>query len=141
MEDEAPNGPGHTISEHVGKTDAELIERADKESIYRFFGLDDLKKRVGSFDSIENANDLVNRTLRAQADLVDRVASGQEEDDFIQYRFGFITGKESYHPSRKEFFIRKTYGVGVFIVHDARSPRGFRVITAFPKNFADTDDN
>lgn len=89
----------------------------------------------GSFDSIENANDLVNRTLRANGPLVDLVASGQEDDDYIVYRFGFGTGYEAYRPDPDaEPYMRSTYAVAVVIWHDANSPRGFRVITAFPMN-------
>jgi hypothetical protein len=83
--------------------------------------------------SIENANDLTNRTLRANSEQVDRVASGQDAYAYIQYRFGFVTGIEVYRtdPDYPEFETRNTYGVGVYIVHDPSSPRGFRVITAY----------
>lgn len=33
--------------------------------------------------------------------------------------------------------MRTTYGVGVFIVHDTGAPRGYRVITAYPRNDGD----
>jgi hypothetical protein len=135
-EEEAPNGPGHAISEHVAKTEAELSAEMRQNSYYSWLG-DLVRKREGSFDSLENANDLVNRTLRAQADLVDRVTSGQVDSDFVQYRFGFVTGYEMYRsdPDSQEFMKRNTYGVGVLIWHDSHAPRGFRIRTAYPKNF------
>jgi len=136
VEEEAPYGSGHAIARHIGKTEAELIAQFPQASFYSLAG-DLIRRREGSFDSIENANDLVNRTLQANSDEVDLVASGKVASDFIQYRFGFVTGYEVYRPQPygSEFETRKTYGVGVRIVHDARSPRGFRVITAYPMNF------
>ncbi len=134
-EEEAPNGPGHAIRKHVGKSEAELLGQFEQDNRYGLF-YDQIRKREGSFDSIENANDLVNQTLRAKSEEVDRVASGQAADDFIYYRFGFVTGYEVYRtdPNYPRFETRETYGVGVYIVHDPRSPRGFRVITAYPMN-------
>jgi hypothetical protein len=68
---------------------------------------------------------------------VDLVASGKLDTDFIEYRFGSVTGFEVYRPDqdRDVFETRKTYGVGVYIWHDANSPRGFRIRTAYPMNF------
>jgi hypothetical protein len=135
-EEEAPNGPGHAIRKHVGKTEAELLGEFEQDNRYGWFA-DEIRKREGSFDSIENANDLTNRTLRANSEQVDRVASGQDARAYIQYRFGFVTGYEVYRtdPDYPEFEARKTYGVGVEIWHDPSSPRGFRVRTAYPRNF------
>jgi hypothetical protein len=133
VEEEAPNGPGHAISAHVAKTEVQL--EAEFPPVQHGLFVDYGRKREGSFDSIENANDLVNRTLRANAAQVDRVASGQASWDWIEYRFGFATGYEVYRPNDKEFITRKTYGVGVVIWHDASSPRGFRIRTAYPMNF------
>jgi len=133
-EEEAPNGPGHAIREHVAKTEAEL--RAEFPPDVHTWFADYIGKREGSFDSIENANDLTNRTLRANSAQVDRVANGQVGSDFIEYRFGFVTGYELFRPdpNSRVLEMRKTYAVGVVIWHDPSSPRGFRVRTAFPKN-------
>jgi hypothetical protein len=133
-EEEAPNGPGHAIREHVGKTEDEL--RAEFPPDVHTWLEDFLGKRVGSFDSIENANDLVNRLLRANSDKVDAVANGQVGRIYIEYRFGSDTGYELYRPDpdTHELEIRRTYAVAVVLEHDPRSPRGFRVITAFPMN-------
>ena len=132
--EEAPNGPGHTIDQHVNKSDEELQEQmAAKTSRRLFFSVVD--RREGSFDLIENANDFVNRTLQNNGPLVDRVADGDENDDYITWRFGYPTGRELYRPDPdSDPYMRTTYSVGVWIVHDPGSPRGFRVITAFPRN-------
>jgi Bacterial CdiA-CT RNAse A domain len=136
VDEEAPNGIGHAIAKHVAKSEAELIAQFPADS-YHGWIVDLPRKREGSFDSIENANDLVNQTLRANSDKVDLVASGKFDSDFIEYRFGFVTGYEVYRPdpNRDVFETRKTYGVGVYIWHDAHSPRGFRIRTAYPMNF------
>jgi Bacterial CdiA-CT RNAse A domain len=136
VEEEAPNGIGHTIAKHVAQSEAELIAQFPADS-YRGWFVDVRRKREGSFDSIENANDLVNQTLRANSHQVDLVASGKFDSDFIEYRFGSVTGYEVYRPDRDHdvFETRKTYGVGVYIWHDGQSPRGFRIRTAYPMNF------
>ncbi len=132
--EEAPSGPGHTISEHVNKSDEELREQMDaKTSRGILFSVVD--RREGSFDSIENANDFVNRTLQNNGPLVDRIADGDENGDYVTWRFGYPTGRELYRPDPdSDPYMRTTYSVGVWIVHDPGSPRGFRVITAFPRN-------
>jgi CDI toxin RNase A-like protein len=136
VEEEAPNGVGHAIARHVAKSEAELKAEFPEDSYYGWTQ-DDIAKREGSFDSIENANDLVNRTLRANGDKVDLVVSGKLDFSFMETRFGFVTGYEVYRPDPygRELVTRKTYGVGVFIWRDPHSPRGFRVRTAYPMNF------
>jgi hypothetical protein len=135
VEDEEPNGPGHAIAKHVDKTEAELTEQMQQESYYGPFE-DWIRYREGSFYSIESANDLVNRTLQANSGKVDLVASGKLTSDYIDHDLGFITGYEMYRPDPYATpEPRATYGVGVVILYDAASPRGFRVLTAFPRNF------
>jgi hypothetical protein len=77
--------------------DAELFEALETKSYYGPV-FDYIRYREGSFDSIVNANDLVNRTLEANSDKVDLVASGQLDSGYVQYRFGSITGYEAYRP-------------------------------------------
>ena len=133
-EEEVPNGIGHTISEHVGKSNAELFNALERKSYYGPI-FDYIRYREGSFNSIENANDLVNQTLRENSNQVDLVASGQLDSAYITYRFGFITGYEAYRTGPyTDPVIRKTYAVRMVIWYDANSPRGFRIRTAFPMN-------
>ena len=136
VEEEAPNGVGHAITRHVAKAETELKAEFPEDSYYGWTQ-DVIPKREGSFDSIENANDLVNRTLRENGDKVDLVVSGKLDFAFVETRFGFVTGYEVYRPDPydNEFVTRKTYGVGVFIWRDPHSSRGFRVRTAYPMNF------
>ena len=50
--------------------------------------------------------------------------------------FGWETGKEAFATDgHTDPQIRDTYGVRFVIVTDHRSPRGFHVHTAFPRNF------
>lgn len=92
------------------------------------------EKRSGSFASEETANDLVNRTLERNRDEVDAVATGRQDDAFLKERFGFRTGREARASDKDAPYVRDTYGVGVLIVRDARSTRGYRVHTAYPRN-------
>ena len=133
-DEEAPNGIGHTIRNHVGKTDDELL-RAVRERRFNFLFFSAIGKREGSFESVEAANDFVNRTLERNGPTVDLVASGKLDHEFITTRFGYVTGREAFRPSpNSEPYVRDAFGVGVLIRHDPRSERGYRVMTAYPRN-------
>lgn len=134
-EDEGRGG-GHTLRDHVGKTDAELMGRVLASrgwTLFLVYG----RQRHGSFASSEAANDFVNRALEKNPDKIDLVISGQEDGYFIKHRFGHITGREAYTNGRTEPYLRSTYGVGVLIMRDPGSKRGYRVHTAYPRNDGD----
>ena len=126
---------GHTLRDHVGKTDADLmaVMRNDRGDA-GIFGY--VRQRQGSFESKESANDFVNRTLDQNKSLVDEVASGNKDSGFATARFGHITDREAYRPPNEfaEPYLRNTYSVGVGIRHDPGSVRGYRVYTAYPRN-------
>jgi hypothetical protein len=126
---------GHTLADHVGKSDLE-IEAEFKRRGYDAPFVSFVPMRLGSFESVESANDLVNRTLERNKATVDMVASGELQDAFVKTRFGFITGREIFRPDPNEtyYYFRNTYGVGVYIIHDPSSGRGYRVNTAYPRN-------
>jgi hypothetical protein len=135
IDEEEPNGPGHAIQKHVGKSQAELVQELQQDS-FQIGTTEFVRAREGSFDSISGANDLVNRTLQQNSGEVDLVASGQLQRKYIQFDFGFSTGYEMYvPPSGTEPERRDTTGVGVVILYDPSSPRRFRVLTAYPRNF------
>src|SRR5947209_4914998 len=95
--------------------------------------------RMGSFTDLEAANRLVNATLLRNRVKVDRVAEGKASRAALDALFGWETGKEAFAPDgHTDPEIRRTYGVRVVIVTDDRSRRGFRVHTAFPRNFYPT---
>lgn len=125
----------HIIRDHVAKTDEELKARIRAEQfpgLFRTFGRD----RNGSFDSIESAKDFISQTIANNPGDVSRVANGELNDSFLTWRFGYHTGREAImDPPGSEIRMRPTYEVGVFIVHDQRSDFGYRVVTAFPRNF------
>ena len=127
---------GHTLREHVGKTDAELMGRvlASKRTYPVIsYGI----KRDGSFESVETANDFVNRTLEQNASEVDDVATGKRSNAFQTSRFRYRTGREAYTAGQLDPYLRTTYGVGIFILHEPRSPRGYRIHNAYPCNDGD----
>jgi hypothetical protein len=127
---------GHTLSNHVGKTDDELLAkvRGDRGSV----GIVSYaRKREGTFESRESANDFVNRTLEQNQGTVDQVADGKLNRAFLNTRFGYPTGREAFRPSiDSEPYLRDTYEVGVEIRRDPRIGRGYRVHTAYPMNQA-----
>jgi hypothetical protein len=101
------------------------------------YGLEitEFRREQGSFTSLEQANDLVNRVIEMNKDRVDRVATGQKRDATLQERFDFVTGKEAFRPNGdSDPYIRDTDSVRVVIRHDPRSWRGYRVHTAYPVN-------
>ena len=136
---------GHTLAVHVGKTPAWLKTRILR-SIRRGLILSGGLKRAGSFPSVEAANKLVRATLARNPATVKQVASGKVISAFVKAQFGSKTGIEAWVPGNQRsptFFsrpkairpiVRDTQGVGVFIVHDPESPRGYTVITAYPRN-------
>ncbi|MEA1832156.1 RNase A-like domain-containing protein [Methylobacterium durans] len=135
LQEEEARG-GHALRSHIGRTDAELLTRVRRERWSVPF-VTVGRRRAGSFPSRETANDLVNRTLERNTSLVDAVAEGRQDTAFLKARFGHRTGREAYRPSDASPFIRETYGVGAYIVHDSQSSRGYRVQTAYPRNDGD----
>jgi len=137
-DEEAPKGIGHTIRDHVGKSDEELLDVVQKDWI-RYsagkFEITDFRVAEGSFLSLESANDLVNRTLEDHKETVDRVASGELDRATLDTRFGYPTGKEAFRSTGdSEPYIRDTYAVRVVVRYDSTSERGYAVRTAFPIN-------
>ena len=128
----------HIVDGHVGKTDAEMIERVADSYRRGLFGL--LPPitpliRDGSFDSIESARTFIRETLETNDDEVQRVAEGSKEGAWLKSRFGYPTGREAVSiPENTPIRMRTTYGVGVWITHDRSAERGFRIITAYPMN-------
>jgi Bacterial CdiA-CT RNAse A domain len=132
IEEEARGG--HAIRAHVGKSDEELLATLRRRR-FDFPDLSLIGKRYGSFESIEAANDFVNRTLELNKSMVDLVASGKLDGSFVTARFGYVTGREAFRPNPdSEPYLRNTYSVGVEIRRDTRAQRGYRVITAYPRN-------
>jgi len=139
----ADNDPGndkylndHILKDHVGKSDAELVARMERETRRgRYVGL--IKERNGTFDSAENARDLIRRTLDMNHETVERVARGDVRRAFLTWRFGYQTGREAYRKPQYSDNIqfRKTYMVGVWIKHDPNSKLGYRIDTAYPRNY------
>lgn len=136
-EEEGGAHGGHAIRDHVGKSREYLI-RVSENSKFELWGKGFWKDRVGSFPSLAAANKLVNSTLAQKPSIVDDVAAGRAEAATIEAWFNAPTGYESYKPRiGMQASIRDTFGVRIRLIHDSRSPRGFRIFTAFPINPGD----
>ncbi len=125
---------GHTVRDHVGKTNEELLAITERNVFHTLshslYGIS-----YSTFLSLESANDFVNRVLVTNRSAVDLVSSGALEEEWLEMRFGYPTGKEAFRASPEERpYVRPTYSVGVSIRHDPRSNRGYRVHTAYPLN-------
>jgi hypothetical protein len=130
---------GHTVRSHVARPDEELLSIVRRDRYQGLF-VTVARRAQGSFRSLEDANDLVNRTLEANPDRIRAVVEGAVDDDEIDMRFGYVTGKEAFRPDPdSEPYIRPTYSVRVRIQKDSRSTKGYRVFTAYPFNPAADD--
>jgi hypothetical protein len=127
---------GHAIKEHVGKSESYLKARVEREAFAIVERGDDFRGlSVGSFSSVSSATKLINSTLAQNRDVVDRVAKGIDERAFVRSYFGSVTGQEAFLSRfHAQPYMRDTYGVGIVIVHDPRSPNGFRIQSAYPRN-------
>lgn len=120
---------GHGYSFHIARTDAQLAERAMKRAA------SDGPVSEGSFDSIEKANDYVDKVLGSRPDLVNGVASGKLDRAWIEMHFDEPTGREAYQADRNSPIIfRPTRDVGVLIQRFSDAAKGFRIRTAYPLN-------
>jgi hypothetical protein len=137
LEEEDARG-GHGKRKHVGKTDRELIDVLNADYLRSQSGnleITNFREAEGSFASLEQANELVNRVLRLESGKVDNVAEGKARREKLEQMFDGVTGKEAFRPNGdSDPYIRDTYGVRVIIKRDGRSPRGYTVVTAFPVN-------
>ena len=136
LSEEEKNG-GHTIAEHVGRSSADLTEyiESTRQEIPTDGGtITSMRKSEGSFNSLEAANDFANQVLQKHKDEVDLVASGEWDEQWLEDRFGYPTGVEAIADRTLNVVVRRTFNVGVLIVHDSRSTRGYRIKTAYPKN-------
>jgi hypothetical protein len=137
LQEEEDRG-GHTLRDHVGKTDSYLIGvmNADyKRTVSGNLEITEFRDAEGSFATREQANDHVNQLLKLERDKVDQVASGAVKRLKLESRFGSVTGYEAFRPNGdSDPYIRDTYGVRAVIINDSRSPRGYTVRTAFPVN-------
>jgi hypothetical protein len=125
----------HIVQNHVAKTDEELKARIRADRIRTLFATS-VMDRNGSFGSIESARDFISQTIANNPSDVAQVASGQLDGKFLVWRFGYETGREAILDALdSEIRMRPTYEVGVLIIHDPRADFGYRVVTAFPRNF------
>jgi Bacterial CdiA-CT RNAse A domain len=126
---------GHAKSKHVGKTDGELIDVLNADYVRKQSGnleITDFRLAEGSFASLEQANELVNRVLQMNKDEVDQVAAGKKREATLQEHFEFVTGKEAFRPNGdSEPYIRATDSVRVVVRPYKSSWRGYRVHTAY----------
>ncbi|MCK9994544.1 MAG: hypothetical protein Dbin4_03064 [Alphaproteobacteria bacterium] len=126
----------HIMDDHVGKSEAELITRMERETRRTRFRTWYMY-RNSSFASVDSARDLIRRTIEMFPETVSQVANGVIPDAFLTHRFGFETGREAYRDlaDPEVIQLRTTYNVGVLIIHDARITSGYRVHTAYPRNY------
>jgi hypothetical protein len=131
---------GHAIRDHVGKSPTQLIAEVENNTSRSLVnGIPTTNFTVEStYESVESANDFINRILESNTDEVDKVASGDLDQTWIQGRFGYRTGVEAYPDEQGQVTTRDTYNAGVLIMHDDRVPRGYRVKTAYPNNDANS---
>ncbi len=126
---------GHTIQEHVGKSEEYLLSRLN-DQLLSIQSRGDTAQGLtaqGSFPSLEAADKPVNSTVAQNQGKVDVVAQGLLPRAELDAYFPSPTGYEAFaRNERSQPEIRETDGVRVVIVRDASFSRGYRVLTAFP---------
>lgn len=135
---------GHSIQRHVNQSDTALKAAvAARDSNTGFDERYSLTPQ-DSFDSWESANRFTNDVIASRPSQVNGVISGAYGDDpvFVTKRYSSPTGREAY--TEPMFYgvirsIRSTFSVGVVLVR-ASTPRGYRVITAYPMNSDSSGD-
>jgi hypothetical protein len=76
----------------------------------------------------------VNATITANQGKVDQVVIGGSPKEILDHDSDTPTGREAYmRNARSQAVIRDTYSVRVVIVPDS-SEKGYRVLTAYPRN-------
>lgn len=126
---------GHTIAQHVGKSDEFLLRsvttprgRSPFLSLYRY--------RHGSFPSLEAARKLTNSNLANNADVVEEVVSGRRKRAFLKSESSLPTGTEAFRMTQRRsspVILRQTFGIGTVIEHAPDMPNGFIIITSYPR--------
>ncbi|MCW0002221.1 hypothetical protein OE766_28915 [Pararhizobium sp. YC-54] len=134
---------GHAIARHVGKTDAELLDRVNTpDVVIRLGWLGPVKElqvggQAGTFLSLVDANDFVNLVLNNPANnwLVQKLEGGDFTELKLFQRFGYRTGKEAFRSTKhSSAYIRPTYAVYVLLRPDPQKQGKFRIVTAYPTN-------
>jgi hypothetical protein len=129
---------GHTINRHVERTDDSLISEYLNRRSEREVGNLTIRVQevpVGTFNSLEDANDLVNRAIRERRAEIEAALERGRERVWFSHRLGFRTGREAWSDAvGSEPYIRSTYGVWVVLQLDPVTRRDYRVVTAFPHN-------
>jgi Bacterial CdiA-CT RNAse A domain len=121
----------------LNKTDFEMVDRLEK-NVSKSLLYTYVMEKTSTFDSKENAENLISDTLNANQETVGKISRGELKEGFIVYRFGFITGREAYRigsDSNSPIAFRATYMVGVSLAYDPTSESGYRIRSAYPRNY------
>lgn len=111
--------PGHTMSKHVGKTVEELLERCQAHGI----------KKASSFTSEAEAEHLVDRLLRANADKIQTwVRHGHGEKLELDMGFDAVTGTTV----NRAGSVSQATDVRVVLIPSEKMDNGWQILTAFP---------
>ncbi|QZY29724.1 RNase A-like domain-containing protein [Nocardioides coralli] len=111
-------GGGHTISKHVGQSEAQLAQRRAAEGL----------PYASSFRNQDEAETFVAAALRGNAQKVDDwMSGGGGRNLLVSHDLGRPVGI-SVGPAGPEF----PTGLRVILRKDAGMPDGFRVVTGFP---------
>jgi DNA-binding transcriptional LysR family regulator len=118
---------GHAIAEHVGANPKYLVEPVQNEADNAVQRDDDFRGFAdASFTSMQAATKLVNSAVSDNSEMVKQVASGQLPIGVLSSWFSQLPRYNA------QPYMRDTFGVQVIILPDERSPKGFRVQSAYP---------
>jgi hypothetical protein len=112
--------PGHTIAEHVGRTNEELLLRLRQHPRMR---------RASSFDDEASAERLIASTLDRRAGDIKRWSLDQSSP-----RLTLIEdmGKRTGRSIGPDGAVHAPTGLRIVLIYDDAAPSGWRILTAFP---------
>ncbi|MCY7402124.1 MAG: hypothetical protein LH477_14440 [Nocardioides sp.] len=111
--------PGHTLSDHVGRTVDELVERCRTKGL----------ARSSTFPDDSTAERVIDRALDTQKSVIEEwLRSGTQKALPLNLELGTKTGITV----TKSAEVVEQTGVRVVLVPNASMPRGWQILTAYP---------
>lgn len=112
--------PGHTIREHVGRSDRDLLERLAR------------RRRIpysSSFKSERDAERLISSLLDSQRSEIRSWLRHGEGNKRLDEVLESVTGRTAFRDGP----VKDVFGIRVVLIRDSSMPEGFRILTSFPQ--------
>lgn len=121
-------GQGHTLEKHVGRSDADLVDRATPKK-----GHTPPKDGSSTYPSAERAERATADTIRKEKQEIQDWLVDPDGEDTLQLKasHSYTTGRHVPSGGSADD-VQDVRGTRVIIVRDPSMPEGYRIITSFP---------